>query len=1453
MRKVWKIAKRVTIGVLLTLYVVVALLNYSVVQSYLGAAASRYLTKEWGGEVHIGALHAMPFDHLIMNNVRIVSPTNDTLLDVKRLRAGFRHFPFHDNGLWLERVSIRDGLMHLEIFPTETDGQVKTNLHYIIDHYTHGKPLEPPETPFPIDIKSILLNQVQFRLDLPDVQPWPYEQGVVITHMDWRNIRGRVTSLHVEGEDVLCHPRRLRAIERSGFTVDELNADIHICPTEIAVRDIEARTPGGRLVADVCLKYDGWENMEPYEHNVVHEIQLKEGTHLPVSDIAYWVPTLWDIDSEVEGEATMQGTLDNLHAEASLQWGLSSQLIATGRLRNLPGDSLNMSLDIDRLRCTAEDVVPFLDLIPEAKSRDKIAGMLEETGYVDLTARLQGGPHTTSTANIAISTGLGDLRADATLRPTEHGGLGFDLAAESDGIALNMLQNEWVSRTGFSVNTNGVWRNPKDLKTLYAELQGELINSVVRGQRLASVNLEGKIQRGIGELSVLSTDSLARLTLMSRFHAGDSIKQMHADLNVTHFDAAAFGLMPEKYGSISTCAAIRIEGTGIDEMEGEVHLDRTHIGDLSVERLRLTADAREGMKELHLKSDPVDITVMGRFQYTDIPLIMRQIRHEALPYDLAGEDTLSADELAQLSGSQLSLHLRWNDDGRFMQEVSDKMQIARGTRLDGSYSATELLKVVLRSDSVRMGSLLFDGIGMSGRPSDNGYIVALEAQEISAGALSLFERAEVTLNSNPQRILMDLAWGADGSSTDGDLRLRLREGNLSVLKGGFNIGDTPWELQSDSVRIDLTKGMKLASDRITLVSNNQSVTARLKMQQRKDDCIELNFDHFNIGPLVGFALRESPIDMAGSINGNFYLYGLNATPYFNANLRVDSCMLNQQQLGDIRLYSQWNAELNLLSLNLTGDQMDATGWIELGSKDPTLNFNVDFNDFDLQVVAPWLGEFADRFEGRLHGDFDITGTTTHPKVDGEAYVEDGVLGLIATGVTYYINDTLTFDNHRVNLNQFALRDPRGNIAILDGFINYRDLNNIKLDIHGSTDNLLILDLPQGDSFYGTMLASAEAYVKGPIDNLGVSVSARTNPGCRLTVPVDDQRQVQEQSYISFVSDQPQPLRQSATRTPSHINLTLDLAITPNMQLFLPMDFSEVTAKVSANGNGDMHLTLAGEEEPQILGSYEFTSGTMKLGLLSVIEKTFAIESGSSLGFQGSVPDTRFDLRAVYSQRVNLSTLTGTTSDLGGSQKYIQVEDVIAIAGTLQEPTLNFDIRLPNADASVSEEVFAYIDRNNERDMLNQTISLLVLGHFYNANTPSTNGNIATSGGIGALSNLLTDMVKVVDINVDYKAANEITKEQLDVNISKDWGRWYLESTLGYGGENRELQTGDAYGAVIDALVGYRLSPLVHLFAYNRTNTNDYTRMDLPYKQGVGLKLTKDFNRWSELFSKKKRK
>ena len=179
---------------------------------------------------------------------------------------------------------------------------------------------------------------------------------------------------------------------------------------------------------------------------------------------------------------------------------------------------------------------------------------------------------------------------------------------------------------------------------------------------------------------------------------------------------------------------------------------------------------------------------------------------------------------------------------------------------------------------------------------------------------------------------------------------------------------------------------------------------------------------------------------------------------------------------------------------------------------------------------------------------------------------------------------------------------------------------------------------------------------------------------------------------------------------------------------------------------------------------------------------------------------------------------------------------------------------------MQEEVFSYIDRNNERDMLNQTVSLLLTKRFYNTSASSSQAGSASTGGqaygfvMGTLGSVISDMVQVVDVNFDYQSGNGLTTDQYAVDISKEWNKFYFETSFGFGGESREVSTSGqgTNNMTGDMLVGYKINPRLHLFVFNRSNTNDYTRSDLPYKQGLGLKYTRDFDRIRELFFWKKR-
>ena len=104
-----KIVGKTLLGIFLTIYIVVALANYSVVQSIAGSWASSYLSKETGGEIHIGSIGIGLLNHVRLHNVLLCAPNGDTIFDIERISVAFDGIPISSDGLNLRRVSIRNG------------------------------------------------------------------------------------------------------------------------------------------------------------------------------------------------------------------------------------------------------------------------------------------------------------------------------------------------------------------------------------------------------------------------------------------------------------------------------------------------------------------------------------------------------------------------------------------------------------------------------------------------------------------------------------------------------------------------------------------------------------------------------------------------------------------------------------------------------------------------------------------------------------------------------------------------------------------------------------------------------------------------------------------------------------------------------------------------------------------------------------------------------------------------------------------------------------------------------------------------------------------------------------------------------------------------------------------------------------------------------------------------
>lgn len=1489
-------------------YLLVALLNSSVVQSYLGAAAGAYFSREWGGKVRIGALHFSPISHIILNDIELVSPTNDTIFDGERITCRFRQFPFHGGGLRFEWVHLKNSKYHFESIQYPS-GKLGTNLDFIINYFSTGEPFvpDPNAPPFVVEVGELLLDGVDYHQDLPEIpgvvdvlsvygnQDSVGLRPVSIPHMRWNNVHGRIKAIRVANDDVHCRFMNFSTLEASGLHVANLVMTVHVSPHEISVQNMDLTTDDSHLMCDVLMTYDGWESMADYCHNVHHDLVLKPGTEVDLREAAWWAPPLWGLRCRVKPQGHCYGTVDNLRAEhfvAEIAEG--GYLSLDGGIAGLPDMSITtVDATLHRLHASYDDFVAIT--LPGADNRDnKLLAVLKEMAWLDMNAALKG-RLTDCSAELEAESQIGDLQANVAIQydTLQHDWL-YVGRVHSTALGIrSVVPNEWVSSTGLHLLFDGKGFDPERMT---ATLSGELTDTRVRNHDLAHTTLSASLTDGKLRMEAALEDSLIGAALSWVTRLDESRHQVN--LSLKNARLTQLGLLEGMDSDIvlTTRLAGEFKDLAKEEMSVRLEAKDTRCGlgsrELSLQSLVASVSSQPapshatsltevappaGKKSLSLECDWLTAGIEGFFDYEEVPMMVRDFSRRFLPVyyqpSISGAEVDPDDDRARLVDNTFNLNLVWNDTAGTFRLAMPAVAIANGTRLNGSYNYAESLKLVLRSDGLGLGEVYLADVGMSTNTVGEGYGLRLKMGDLSVSGMPLAHNLELDADAGNRISTVNLEWfgveGREESRSELEFFLTSNEtGNkLMVSKPGFYVMGHPWSIVCpEGILFD---NSCLEAHDVRIYGLDQSLTVNTQLQGSDSDYVNLGFVDFSLGRVGELLLAQQNILVEGNLDGTVSLHSPFTRPYIEAALTVDNLAINGQSAGKVEITSNWEASESRLYVDLLSEKQfpdRVTRPVELhgsvlidGSND--MDFLVELHRVSLETVGPMLAQVTSNIKGLVSGNLWLHGTPKDLMLNGTASVTDGLLQVDATGVTYYFQDTLQIANDTLKLHDFALHDNRANTALVNGNIVYQN-PELLLDLSLATDAIMVLDNePQGDNPYGRLFVSAQGSLTGKASYPIIAVTATTLSGSEIHFPVNNKSQAEESDFIHFTANGPKPIAKSQKPiansqqpTAANLDLLLDLHVTPGAKLTLPMDFSGIGANVTAVGNGDIRLTMAGNS-PNIIGSYEFASGSFLLSLLGLLDKNFIIEQGSSLSFPGRVENARFDIKAVYEQRVNLSSLLGSDDNLsGGSDAYAQVQNVIALSGTLQNPTVKFDIRMPNADPSTLEQINSYINLSNDQDMLNQTVSLLLLGQFSTSGsiTEGVNTQGYNSGGwnmlASTMSSLVSNMIGIVDVNIKYQPGMSQSSGQLDVGISKQWDKLYFESTFGYG--TRSDMESDLRNVLVgDMLVGYRLSPNFSFYASHRTNTSYYTRSEIPYKQGVGLKWTKDFTTLSDLFKK----
>ncbi|HNA34285.1 MAG TPA: hypothetical protein PL106_14255, partial [Flavobacteriales bacterium] len=295
----------VAIGSLLFLVVVIiVLLLYPVVQTWIAGIVGRKLSDDLGITVRIERVELRPFALNRLHGVYIADLRGDTLIAVDELRIRGLKLDTEAHTVKARQVELYDARFKLAKAP----GDVHSNLTNLLEKLASSDTTTAP-TPWTVDCAAFDIQRFHFSFNDANEVREPF--GVDFDHVDVNTADVRGTDLRVAGDSIMAFLDRVRLHERSGLVVDELSGHTLVSPRGIIIDGMRLCTPGSWLHGDLKFTTDSWLDYNDFINKVRMRLALQE-SRLNFEDIAWFAPDLEGIDLRIGVSGNYRGTVSEL-------------------------------------------------------------------------------------------------------------------------------------------------------------------------------------------------------------------------------------------------------------------------------------------------------------------------------------------------------------------------------------------------------------------------------------------------------------------------------------------------------------------------------------------------------------------------------------------------------------------------------------------------------------------------------------------------------------------------------------------------------------------------------------------------------------------------------------------------------------------------------------------------------------------------------------------------------------------------------------------------------------------------------------------------------------------------------------------------------------------------------------------------------------------------------------
>ncbi|MFZ9981523.1 MAG: translocation/assembly module TamB domain-containing protein [Cyclobacteriaceae bacterium] len=1432
------------------------------------------------------------YDQIEMKGLEIKDPAGLQMVKSENLTVNFRFFRLiRDNKIGLEEIILNDtevGAVYTRLSDTT---RALNFVRFISALGTYFSPADKQDsTATHLSIDKIKINNLLLAVSDPTTEP--EIDKIDFDHFKFQLVEALFQNLSINNDTVSVNIKEFRGQELTNeWPVESIEGFARYSNHGIELLGGEVRAGRSILKDTLRLLFEKPENLSSLLTDVKLDLRFNSSVINP-DDIRLFTRLSKLPAMPVRFSARISGSIAGLSVKQLFLETGTTRIEGDLKMDGLP--DINETFISARLKPSELNIRDFefaipANVIPKVRTLGTMRVSADFTGFIN-----------DFVADGKFITPIGEIVTDLNLKIDdqnfEQSNYKGNLLLKNFDIGRLLGDTTTFQKVTLEGSVFGVGLSPESADFV---LDGLIASAGVRHYEYKDIICKARFSNElfIGDISV--NDPNLKLNLSGSVDMRDNNDAVFV---IARIDTAVLDKinLTNKPLAIQADVAVNTTGLTADNIIGNAGFRNVRVDNglnqLNIDSLLLYSDKTSKERILVLTGDFGSVDIHGNFL---IDAVIKDVSNIFREFYLNARNIKT--ELTEYYSKKVLRDEEYRID--FLAHLNDLNPVIRFFNMDASIS-TQLevsghfihgFTTIFHAFS-SIPEFTYEGKTFYRNEIDFNGSKIQDSTSILAMLLLSSEKQKLSEKINTRDLIAEAIWnkdhvdiGIDFDQTGFDNSFRIKSEvdfladstRIRILPSKIKLLGKAWRVNPGN-RI-LIKGKEVDVRLLELTNEDRSMLVQGRISEKPEEKFNVFFKDLTLDLLNSI----TNINMDGKLNGTISLENLYLNPSFENNFTITEFSIDDFLIGDVTGTNKWDMEQDAFVINFLIDRLqqrmiDVTGLYVPSDEAQPLKLTALLNQTQLKIFEPLIKDVFSNWSGSTSGRLDIGGTISRPTIDGRLTINDGQFTVNYLNIPYQFNGNIDFFRNMIELKNMEVRDPLSNKGIFSGYFAHRNFENLRMNLTGDFKNFQVLNTSakQNDLFYGQAYSTGTVNFFGPLDNLKISASARTEKNTKIYIPVSGTSTVERGDFIRFIS-----LKDSTTsdaekkevkKTASgNFSMSLNIEITPEA-------YSEIIFDIKAGdiirgwGRGEIKLDLDTKGEFAMFGLYEFERGFYNFTLGGVINKEFTINKGSRISWYGDPYGATLGITATYRQLASLAPIMTQTSPDNQVPSQLRrkfpIEVALQLDGPMLSPQINFDIlakdlpeNLPGDGATgpipVKFQFNAFKARLDEQELKKQVFSLIVLRRFSPPDAFTTSGGIANSVS-EFLSNQLSYWLSQVDQNLEVSLdlgsldqdAFNISQLRMSYSLMNGRLRITRDGTLFSNQYNQSNVAALAGDWTVDYLLTADGKFKVKM--YSRSNFNallSSINTQTAYTTGLSLSHTQSFNRFSELLQAARRR